>query len=267
MGVLISRKQLEEIARERNLSLAIIQKDWALGWILYGISSRVPELVFTGGTALSKVYFPKMWRLSEDLDFALPTDISNEELISELGDALVLVENDSQIKAHMEKPHSNPGYIQVKVKFEGPLYADTAKIDIKREPVLDEVRVKDILKNYPDYKGFTVRVKSLEEILARKIVTLMSRDRIRDYYDVWLMMTETEVNVKRAGEIMKEYVSQNKVGFNPENIFTEDIERVLQPYWDREILRLANPKITLKAMLAQLKKQLQTAGIIQGSEP
>jgi len=47
----------------------MIEKDYVLGWVLFGLM-WVPELVFKGGTVLAKVYFPRTWRLSEDLDFA-----------------------------------------------------------------------------------------------------------------------------------------------------------------------------------------------------
>ncbi|MEW6603112.1 MAG: nucleotidyl transferase AbiEii/AbiGii toxin family protein [Thermoproteota archaeon] len=54
----------------------LVEKDYVLGWILYGIcsSSISDKLTFKGGTSLSKVYFPGRWRMSEDLDFTLLDD-------------------------------------------------------------------------------------------------------------------------------------------------------------------------------------------------
>ena len=66
---MIDRRELAKMARERRLSLVMIEKDYVLGWILFGISTSLSYLVLKGGTALSKVYFPEVWRLSEDLDF------------------------------------------------------------------------------------------------------------------------------------------------------------------------------------------------------
>ena len=64
---------LRRMAAERKLGLDLIEKDYVLGWILKGISecSVRDKLIFKGGTALSKVYFPLGWRISEDLDFTL----------------------------------------------------------------------------------------------------------------------------------------------------------------------------------------------------
>lgn len=67
MDVLIDRRELLAKARERNLNLNIVEKDYVIGWLLFGFS-LINSLVFKGGTALSKIYFPKIWRLSEDLD-------------------------------------------------------------------------------------------------------------------------------------------------------------------------------------------------------
>lgn len=54
---MIDKRELLAKARERRLPLAMIEKDYILGWVLFGLA-RLPELVFKGGTALSKVYFP-----------------------------------------------------------------------------------------------------------------------------------------------------------------------------------------------------------------
>ena len=65
---MIERRELLRIARERKINLAMAEKDYVLGWLMFGFS-RIRSLCFTGGTALSKIYFPKLWRLSEDLDY------------------------------------------------------------------------------------------------------------------------------------------------------------------------------------------------------
>ncbi|MDG6995940.1 MAG: hypothetical protein JRN52_08455 [Nitrososphaerota archaeon] len=62
---MISAQELRRNARERGLALDLVEKDYALGWLLYGIasSSISSRLAFKGGTALSKIYFPGKWRL------------------------------------------------------------------------------------------------------------------------------------------------------------------------------------------------------------
>ena len=51
---MIDRRELLAKARERGLPLAMVEKDYVLGWALFAIT-RIPELVFKGGTALDEV--------------------------------------------------------------------------------------------------------------------------------------------------------------------------------------------------------------------
>jgi hypothetical protein len=47
VDVLIDKRELLEKARQRNLSLQMIEKDYVLGWLLFCVS-RIPGLVFNG---------------------------------------------------------------------------------------------------------------------------------------------------------------------------------------------------------------------------
>ena len=54
-----------------GISLAVVEKDFALSYVLAGIAdepSLAETLIFKGGSALKKLYFGD-YRFSEDLDF------------------------------------------------------------------------------------------------------------------------------------------------------------------------------------------------------
>ena len=51
-------------------------------------------LIFKGGTALKRCYFPD-YRFSEDLDFSLSQDLSFEDLLDGLEDVYIQVQSDS----------------------------------------------------------------------------------------------------------------------------------------------------------------------------
>ncbi len=65
--------ELQERAREWSLRPDLVEKDYVLGWLLWGIASE-PSLagswVFKGGTCLKKCFF-ETYRFSEDLDFTV----------------------------------------------------------------------------------------------------------------------------------------------------------------------------------------------------
>ena len=79
---MIAAQELRRAARERGLALDLVEKDYVLGWLLYGVASCSvsDRLAFKGGTALSKVYFPDRFRLSEDLDFTVLDEAGWEDI-------------------------------------------------------------------------------------------------------------------------------------------------------------------------------------------
>jgi hypothetical protein len=66
------RDRIRERTRQSGTQQMVIEKDYALSYILAGIAVQ-PELaqslVFKGGTALKKLFFGN-YRFSEDLDFS-----------------------------------------------------------------------------------------------------------------------------------------------------------------------------------------------------
>jgi predicted nucleotidyltransferase component of viral defense system len=66
------RDRIRDAARQSGTQQTVIEKDYALSYVLGGIAVQ-PELaqslVFKGGTALKKLFFGN-YRFSEDLDFS-----------------------------------------------------------------------------------------------------------------------------------------------------------------------------------------------------
>jgi uncharacterized protein len=68
---MIKPDEISKTANSLGLRETQVEKDYVIGWVLKGISNNEylkQQLVFKGGTALRKMYFPD-YRLSEDLDF------------------------------------------------------------------------------------------------------------------------------------------------------------------------------------------------------
>jgi len=106
VDVLIDRRELLEKAREKGLPVAMMEKDYVLGWLLFGLSG-VKGLIFKGGTALSKVYFPRTWRLSEDLDFVFNGDF--QKIIDSMEEVFQRVNSKSRLTFNLRSSFSNPG--------------------------------------------------------------------------------------------------------------------------------------------------------------
>src|ERR1700674_4629909 len=70
---MIDKREILEAASSFSLLPNIVEKDYALGWILAGINAHeelAESWLFKGGTCLKKCYF-ETYRFSEDLDFTL----------------------------------------------------------------------------------------------------------------------------------------------------------------------------------------------------
>ena len=73
---MISKLDLQERVREWGLREDVVEKDYVLSWVLWGIGSHsllAKFWAFKGGTCLKKCYI-ETYRFSEDLDFTVLPD-------------------------------------------------------------------------------------------------------------------------------------------------------------------------------------------------
>ena len=251
---MIDRRELLAKARERHLPLMMVEKDYVSGWVLFGLT-QIPDLVFKGGTALAKVYFPQTWRLSEDLDF-VATPEKWEGLPGQVPQALNKVTAKSGIELNIKSQHSNPGYVQLKIQYTGPLGKNWLKVDITPEPPIGKVLSKSLSRSYSDYPDFTVRVESLEEIFAQKLRALVQRKKVRDYYDIW-KMGEQKVNQAVVAKFFVKKLKAKEIRWNGlQDVFPPDLQTILEGYWEKELGRLVWPVPEMNSVLAQLKTNL-----------
>jgi hypothetical protein len=78
---MIGKPEIIRIAGQLNLNPHIVEKDYALGWLLAGIftNKRIADSwVFKGGTCLKKCFF-ETYRFSQDLDFTLQDESHLDE--------------------------------------------------------------------------------------------------------------------------------------------------------------------------------------------
>jgi predicted nucleotidyltransferase component of viral defense system len=71
---MISRQELLDLATDFGLAPNVVEKDYALGWLLAGFGQHPASRDswwFKGGTCLKKCFF-ETYRFSEDLDFTPP---------------------------------------------------------------------------------------------------------------------------------------------------------------------------------------------------
>ena len=260
---MITGPELRKMARERNLRLDIIEKDYALGWIIMGIynSSLKHNLLFKGGTALSKIYFPLNWRISEDLDFTLSENSAMEDVPDKLLDELPsIVEDlsDGMVLDFKEEPYINPHFLRSRVQFTGPISKNTVKIEVTRENFIGESLQVTVSQTY-DYPVFNALTYTLENILAEKMRSILERTRIRDYYDTWRILKVTPIDLEKTKTLFHKKCETRKIIFsNIQQFFPENLEETLEPYLHTLTRLTAEPPPPLKELLKDLGKNLET---------
>jgi len=252
MGRLIEGRVLRRMAAERKLGLDIIEKDYALGWILKGVSasSVCDKFIFKGGTALSKVYYPLNWRISEDLDFTL-LGSSMENVSTKLSEELpkIIEEQSGGIVLSFRDPYVKPDFLRVTVSFNGPITQHRTRIEVTREKFLGDYDRVIVPASY-DCPEFSLLVYTLETILAEKLRSLIERTKIRDYYDSWRLLSMNVVDYDLVRRLFLKKCMGKGIMFNEVGqLFPSDLISTLEPHLEDLTRMTAEPLPPLKDMI------------------
>lgn len=258
---MIAPQELRRTAREKGLALDLVEKDFVLGWLLFGVasSSLSKKLAFKGGTALSKVYFPGEWRLSEDLDFTVLVETSFDEIAGSLEAELPeIVRKGSEIPVRLrDAPFTNPNYLQSRFQYTGPVSPNTVKIEVSREQFVGEVSWKSVPKAF-DYPTFKVGVYSLENILAEKLRALIERGKVKDYYDVWKLLKTVKFDGREVKRIFLKKCEGRGIPYTGVNrFFPKGTASTLRPHLKAGLARLSpEPLPDIETFLEETKDSL-----------
>lgn len=259
---MISSQELRKMAREKSLPLDMLEKDYILGWVLFGVlqTSASHMLSFKGGTALSKVHFPWQWRLSEDLDFTLMEETGWDELRKNLESDISSILKEKGMEVKLKDPiHTNPEYFQAKLGYQGPISKGTIKVEITKEPFIGDIITKQVPVMYSDYPDFDTKVYSLENILAEKMRAIIQRGKVRDYYDVWKLLGESSFDKPRVKSLFSGKCNGKKIDYTGiDQFFPDGIEQTLKPHF-HTLTRLQPSDLPeLSTLLKEAKSRLST---------
>ncbi len=216
---MIDREEILELAREFQLPANTVEKDYALGWLLAGISNHQAlrdSWVFKGGTCLKKCFF-ETYRFSEDLDFTLrdPAHLDEAFLLQTFTEIAEWVYENAGLELPegtrrfeiFTNPRGNPSG-QGRVGYRGPLARAGDPPRIKLDLAHDEILVLDPVRRsvhhpYSDEPddGIDVLCYAFEEVFAEKVRALAERQRPRDLYDVIHLHRRQDLAPDRAAII------------------------------------------------------------------
>lgn len=209
---MIPRAALQARAREWGLAEEVVEKDYVLGWLLWGIGSD-PALrdhwIFKGGTCLKKC-FVETYRFSEDLDFTVLEDgpLEPDALLPLLSELLDRVEQETGITLTSRDPvvrmRPDGRSAEGRIYYRGP--RDTpgearVKLDLTYDETVVETPVRRPIAHAYDEQlpdDGAVRCYAFAEVFAEKLRALGQRTRPRDLYDVINLYRRADLRADRA---------------------------------------------------------------------
>lgn len=257
----MNENELRRLAKKTGFDVATLEKDYAITWLLSGIYSEDSKLkdimIFKGGTALRKVFYPE-WRLSEDLDFTILQKISPKVIRQSFEEIFPLLEEKSKITFSFDSFAPSTHAILADVQFAGPLgFKNRIAHDISlREKLVEEPEWREIKSGYDDIPEFKILVYSLNEILVEKIRSIIQRGKARDYYDVWRLLQESSFNSKRIRELLVKKCKITGVEYKPDLVFDEDRLLEAKKFWLIALSRLTKGLPDFDVVVKDLRSQL-----------
>jgi len=212
---MIGKPEILSRAAEWSLRPDVVEKDYALGWMLAAVSldeETSDGWILKGGTCVKKCFI-ETYRFSEDLDFSLRPDVSYDvsaiertltRLAALVGEMCGIAMPHDQIVVKERRDKLGRPTFEGRIGYRGPLQAPNwprILFDItQHEPIIEEPVLRRVLHPYSDAlpEDAVVRTYSFEELLAEKTRALLERTRPRDLYDVVYITTNVEgIDVSR----------------------------------------------------------------------
>lgn len=218
---------VEEAIRQGDLAnlRPVVEKELLHYDILFCLSEAglLKSLTFQGGTSLRLCYSSN--RFSEDLDFAGGPDFCSANL-AQMKDCIEdYLGNRYGLEVTVKEPNelrAEPEYAEVKVdKWQISVTTAPERKDLPRQRIKIEVANipaythtwRQLVRNYtvlPDgYSDTLIKVETLEEVMADKLVSFPATTnyiRYRDMWDLlWLKQQGAKIDVNLVSQKLKDY--------------------------------------------------------------
>ena len=273
-------QMLRAQAKERAVRLDIVEKDYALSYLLAAIAETPylgDRIALKGGTAIKKLYFAD-YRFSEDLDYSTLTLEPMSNVVAKIDTVTqkmrdMLFERGPFEVQHealtLKQPHPGEqvGYL-VRVQFPGQRQAlCRLKVEITvDEPILLPVEHMPVLHGFDEPFQVEVYSYALAEIVAEKLRALLqSRARLiergwgasrvcRDYYDLWSVLRNREHFDGQMPALMAEKCKVRGVSFEQPNDFVADeLFYVARQEWQQQLLPFVPTAPPVEQILSEVQ--------------
>ncbi|MDE1825892.1 MAG: nucleotidyl transferase AbiEii/AbiGii toxin family protein [Candidatus Micrarchaeota archaeon] len=228
---MIDKKELIEIARLMGLKPWQQEKHYIQYLALNSIAEE--PLVFKGGTYLW--FASGLDRFSEDLDFTA-SELLSHDVAAKVSKNLSFFGVENTIKPIT----NNEATLSFRISAKGPL--NTAKIDectvyveiSKREQILK--KTLPIRLDYPPYSLpiKTISGMALEEVGAEKVRAMLTREKARDVYDLYHLVSKNGIRFDE--NMINSKLEYYSLEFSPKGFLKSILDH--QTYYAKELTNL-----------------------------
>lgn len=271
---MIDANQIRTLAAQAKIDPGIIEKDYVLSKVLMALAHIDlfnQSLLFKGGTALKKFYYPE-WRFSEDLDFTAKTKLNPKGVKSVFQEAVDKVDKlfglSMRVAEYSQYPKSGDDLVsaQFKLGYDGPLrkssgQKNNVRVDIAFEEMLvSEPLKRKLLSGYSDDIETELEIYSLEEIISEKLRSILQRGKSRDYYDVWILLKDYKNDF--SNELLWE-ILERKCKFKEipspkaEDFFNKESIEEAGRYWERGLSHQITDLNSFDRVINELKELIR----------
>lgn len=281
---------IEEQQENGSIDQDMIEKDYAISWLLYGFS-KVQELrpyfVLKGGACLRKCYFKDYKRFSQDIDFSIIGDYPDEdELNSLIRAACQFTQESLQRSGHDVSIVPLPVIVNnlnnYLVSFKHPWESShTPKITIEinfPQSLCFPIHEQEITPPYKEPLFTIIKTYSLEEIICEKISEILDfsqkieegkwvRHRGRDYYDLpmhyydlWHILHNAPLNLdkKAIPEATRVKCLEKSISFKfIDDLFNETLIEDMESFWGLWMKRFVPNPPSKEKILKEVREHLK----------
>ncbi|MDX9859271.1 MAG: nucleotidyl transferase AbiEii/AbiGii toxin family protein [candidate division Zixibacteria bacterium] len=267
---MISADTIRTIAANKSIHPGVIEKDYVLSKTLMSLAA-IPEfrthLVFKGGTALKKCYYPH-WRYSEDLDFTAKAALAPSQIRDMFTAAVDGVSSAFGLPMRVSEFSQYPKDVeaivsaQMKLSYDGPLRQSSGqKNNIRVDIALNEEIVLptpnlNVVQEYADDIPASLPTYALEEVVAEKLRSILQRGKSRDYYDVWILLKEygKDFDHQRTKDVfLKKCHSKDIPEPKVEDFFNTEQLAEAERFWERGLAHQLTVLPAFDTVLKELK--------------
>lgn len=181
---MISSDKIQELAVKKQTTKVNVRREYAQHLFLshFYQESQAGSIFFKGGTAFRLIYNSP--RFSEDLDFSTP--LSNMKQIEDtVQDTLKEIEREGITPEIVESKETTGGYLSI-IEFK----LAQEKVTIQTEISFRDKKVKgEVITIVNDFiPPYTIVSLVREQLVNQKIRALLSRQKPRDFYDLYFIL-------------------------------------------------------------------------------